>query len=120
MEPINQAPWLNRSKHENVDILVDPIFGHNQFTFRNIIITTVYVLHCIIYDVCSKYTSLYLKKKSIRGKGIPCQNLACFVRYLKIINTFFEINIGLYAPWRKSSEKLKNNIVTVCNYKKLN
>ena len=46
----------------------------------------------------------------IRGNCTSNQNLACFVRSLKIINTL-KTKIMLFASWSKlSAEKLKNGI----------
>ena len=48
-------------------------------------------------------TTLY----SLRGYYTPNQKLACFVLFLKIINTFLKI---IYAPYSKLSKELKNSI----------
>ena len=43
----------------------------------------------------------------LMGNCTPNQKLACFVLYLKIINTFLE---KIYASYSKLSKELKNDI----------
>ena len=43
---------------------------------------------------------------ALRGACFPNQKLACFVLYLKIINTFLKRN----ASYSKLSKELKNSI----------
>ena len=48
---------------------------------------------------------------SLRGKGTPHQNLACFVRYRKIINTLLKTVYAVYTGgYSKLCTKLKNDI----------
>ena len=44
---------------------------------------------------------------TLRGTAPPTQKWACFVLYLKIINTILKI---IYASYSKLSKELKNGI----------
>ena len=52
--------------------------------------------------------STTLREVVLKGELHPIQKLACFVLYLKIINTFFEKII--YASYSKLPKELKNSI----------
>ena len=52
------------------------------------------------------YILIFKTSKYLRGNCTPDQKLACFVLYLKIVNTFLKI---IYASYRQLFKELKNS-----------
>ena len=59
--------------------------------------------NCPIYVLTTNHLDIK-RWASLRGYCTPNQKLACFMLYLKIINTFLKI---IYASYSKLSKKLK-------------
>ena len=54
--------------------------------------------------------SYFLALVLLRGNCTPNQKLACFVLFLKIINTFLQIIYIIYTSYSKLFKELKNGI----------
>ena len=85
--------------------VVQTFSHHHQFWFTFLQKFEQHHFQSSQQDCQNLYTTFH---GTLRGKGTPNQNLACFVHYLKIINTFLENNMCIME--QIVSKALKNGI----------
>ena len=93
------------TRHEKTQTDMNKLWGYSVKKMKpNIIFDHLLLLMYFFHSIFSYFTQ---NAVNFGGTTPPTQKLACYVLYLKIINTFLKM---IYASYSKLSKELKNSI----------